>query len=40
MAENMVNGASVIVDPDTGKQYHVTQGQLDAFNAAYDLALQ
>ena len=40
MAENMVTGASVIVDPDTGVEYHVTQQQLDAFNAAYDLALQ
>lgn len=40
MAENMVTGASVIVDPDTGIEYHVTQEQLDSFNAAYDLALQ
>jgi len=40
MAENMVTGASVIVDPNTGVEYHVTQEQLDSFNAAYDLALQ
>lgn len=40
MAENMVTGASVIVDPDTGVEYHVTQEQLESFNAAYDLALQ
>ena len=39
MAENMVDGTTVIVHPDTGKQYHVTQEQLNAFNAAYSLAL-
>jgi osmotically-inducible protein OsmY len=39
MAANMVNGTTTIVDPNTGQQYHVTQGQLDAFNAAYSLAL-
>jgi len=39
MAENMVDGTTDIVHPDTGKQYHVTQEQLDAFNAAYSLAL-
>ena len=35
----MVDGTTVIVHPDTGKQYHVTQEQLNAFNAAYSLAL-
>ena len=35
----MVDGTTDIVHPDTGKQYHVTQEQLDAFNAAYSLAL-
>jgi len=39
MAENMVDGTTDIVHPDTGKQYHVTQEQLNAFNAAYSLAL-
>lgn len=39
MAQNMVDGTTDIVHPDTGKQYHVTQEQLDAFNAAYSLAL-
>ena len=35
----MVDGTTDIVHPDTGKQYHVTQEQLNAFNAAYSLAL-
>ena len=35
----MVDGTTTIVDPNTGQQYHVTQGQLDAFNDAYSLAL-
>jgi len=39
MAANMVSGSTTIVDPDTGHEYHVTQGQLDAFNAAYATAL-
>jgi len=39
MAANMVDGTTTIVDPNTGQQYHVTQGQLDAFNDAYSLAL-
>jgi len=39
MAANMVNGSTTIVHPDTGQEYHLTQGQLDAFNAAYALAL-
>lgn len=39
MAANMVNGTTTIVDPNTGQQYHVTQEQLDSFNAAYSLAL-
>ena len=39
MAENMVSGNTTIVDPDTGLEYHITQGQLDAFNAAYSVAL-
>ena len=39
MAQNMVDGTTDIVHPDTGKQYHVTQEQLDTFNAAYSLAL-
>ena len=39
MAQNMVDGTTDIVHPDTGKQYHVTQEQLDSFNAAYSLAL-
>tara|TARA_R100000541_G_scaffold385_1_gene3275 strand:+ start:17009 stop:17791 length:783 start_codon:yes stop_codon:yes gene_type:complete len=39
MAANMVSGNTTIVDPDTGHEYHVTQGQLDAFNAAYATAL-
>ena len=39
MAQNMVDGTTDIVHPDTGKQYHVTQEQLNAFNAAYSLAL-
>ena len=39
MAQNMVDGTTDNVHPDTGKQYHVTQEQLDAFNAAYSLAL-
>ena len=40
MAENMVTGSTLIVDPDTGHEYHVTQQQLDAFNAAYATALE
>ena len=39
MAANMVTGAT-IVDPTTGQQYHVTQAQTDAFNSAYETALQ
>lgn len=39
MAENMVSGSTTIVDPDTGLEYHVTQEQLDKFNAAYTVAL-
>jgi len=39
MAENMVTGSTLIVDPDTGLEYHVTQEQLDNFNAAYAVAL-
>ena len=39
MAANMVNGSSTIVHPDTGKEYHLTQAQLDSFNSAYALAL-
>jgi hypothetical protein len=39
MAANMVSGSTTIVDPDTGHEYHVTQEQLDAFNAAYTTAL-
>ncbi len=39
MAENMVSGNTTIVDPDTGLEYHITQSQLDAFNAAYSVAL-
>ena len=39
MAANMVSGNTTIVDPNTGHEYHVTQGQLDAFNAAYATAL-
>tara|TARA_R110000764_G_scaffold7057_3_gene25715 strand:+ start:2829 stop:3473 length:645 start_codon:yes stop_codon:yes gene_type:complete len=39
MAANMETGSTLIVHPDTGKQYHVTQGQLDAFNQAYSQAL-
>lgn len=39
MAENMVSGSTTIVDPDTGLEYHVTQEQLDNFNAAYAVAL-
>jgi len=40
MAANMVTGSTLIVDPDTGHEYHVTQQQLDAFNAAYATALE
>lgn len=36
----MVTGSTLIVDPDTGHEYHVTQQQLDAFNAAYATALE
>ena len=39
MAANIETGSTLIVHPDTGKQYHVTQGQLDAFNQAYSQAL-
>ena len=39
MAANMVNGSTTIVHPDTGKEYHLTQAQLDSFNSAYALAL-
>jgi len=39
MAANMETGSTLIVHPDTGQQYHVTQGQLDAFNQAYSKAL-
>jgi len=39
MAANMETGSTLIVHPDTGQQYHVTQGQLDAFNLAYSKAL-
>lgn len=40
MAANMVTGSTLIVDPNTGHEYHVTQQQLDAFNAAYATALE
>lgn len=40
MAANMETGNTLIVDPNTGQQYHVTQAQLDSFNAAYSLALE
>ena len=40
MADNMVSGNTTIVHPDTGKQYHLTQKQLDDFNAAYTKALE
>lgn len=40
MAANMVTGATTIVDPTTGQQYHVTQAQTDAFNSAYQTALE
>ena len=39
MAANIETGSTLIVHPDTGQQYHVTQGQLDAFNQAYSKAL-
>lgn len=39
MAANMVTGDTTIVHPDTGKQYHLTQQQMDAFNSAYSQAL-
>ena len=39
MAANMETGASTIVDPNTGYEYHLTQEQIDNFNQAYDQAL-
>lgn len=36
----MVSGNTTIVHPDTGEQYHLTQKQLDDFNAAYTKALE
>ena len=35
----MTSGNTTIVHPDTGKEYHLTQKQLDDFNAAYAQAL-
>lgn len=40
MADNMISGNTTIVHPDTGEQYHLTQKQLDDFNAAYTKALE
>ena len=39
MADNMISGNTTIVHPDTGKEYHLTQQQLDDFNTAYAQAL-
>lgn len=36
----MISGNTTIVHPDTGEQYHLTQKQLDDFNAAYTKALE
>lgn len=35
----MISGNTTIVHPDTGKEYHLTQQQLDDFNTAYAQAL-
>jgi hypothetical protein len=40
MAANMDTGNTTIVSPDTGKEYQLTPAQIEAFNSAYDQALQ
>ncbi len=40
MVANMETGASTIVDPNTGYEYHLTPEQIETFNTAYNQALE